>query len=333
MGPRNTDDIYLQLAIAESRKNKLEMSLEDIRTVLNLPENLTVGHAIDNGGCFFDSLAQSLNFIRNTDEYSEKSLRILCYEYYRNNKIKVDAWNKADNYKGNYNDVQFTEAELLVRNRDKPPIWGRPNVEGRILCEVLNIDKIFVIEIQRVPMEDVVGFDDLVPCYSISTKDGVFEQEELRYDENIPTVLSVAGELHFNPILPKRALNQKVITHHKENISNTVVTNAPDLTQRLEELNTEYLAEKAKDEYKPYEWLQKTFGWKNTFAWQSKAEDLRISARNELEYEVRRMNNTEKNNKLIDHAVTLGIFNEHRSNYLNTDGDTDTVAMIKAMKR
>jgi hypothetical protein len=324
---KDTNDIFLQLALAESRKNKVELSLEEIIFILQLPENFIVGHAIDNGGCFFDSIAQSLNFIRKTNEYSEKSLRLICYQYYVNNKKEVDEWNKADNYRGEYRNVQYTEAELFFRNKDKAPIWGRPNVEGRIICKVLKIGLVSLIEINKVPSLDVEGVDDFVPCYSLFDQDNIYDQEEGFYDEDIIMILSVAGELHFNPILPKRALSHEIVIPHAENIPDI---DTSTLTQ-LNELNATYLNEKQKDEYKPYAWAT-FFGWKNTLAWQDKAQELRIHARNQLLNDTRRMNKTD-NNKFIEHAVTLEIFKEHRSNYLNTDGDTDAVVMIKGLKR
>ncbi len=40
------------------------------------------GTAVDNGGCFFDGLAQAFNAFQGTQEHTEKALRQICYKYY-----------------------------------------------------------------------------------------------------------------------------------------------------------------------------------------------------------------------------------------------------------
>lgn len=56
----------------------------------------TLGKAVDNGDCFFDSLAQAINRINSTDANSVKNLRCLYHDFYLENKQLVEKWNNSE---------------------------------------------------------------------------------------------------------------------------------------------------------------------------------------------------------------------------------------------
>src|SRR5690349_9396262 len=90
------------LNISHSKANKQVISFDLVAKALKLPEQFKIGSARDNGGCFFDCIAQSLNATHHSNEYDEKSLRLACYEFYLQNTALVDKWNDIDAHHGKY---------------------------------------------------------------------------------------------------------------------------------------------------------------------------------------------------------------------------------------
>jgi hypothetical protein len=180
-------------------------------------EEYILGKAVDDGGCFFDALAQWLNQTRKTDEYNEKKLRVLCHEFYNSglrNKETVEDWNKKDNFKTDYNAIQYTSDEIESLKLSSPSkyslIWGRSYIEGRILCEKLNLKGLYLIEL----------YDDAEPGHFIITaKDGMApakEKDTVSYSyEEMPAIMVSQNELHFVPVL--RTEEKTPIDTAKEN--------------------------------------------------------------------------------------------------------------------
>ena len=126
---------------------------------------LSLGKAASDGDCFFDALAQYINLFHDTDVNTTKYLRKLCHEYYCEHKDEVDGWNKAEyaselSVADEYYMVQYTAQECQVDFYGRPPIWGRPAIEGMILCRQLNLDGILVIEVLEDP--EIKG---MIPSY------------------------------------------------------------------------------------------------------------------------------------------------------------------------
>ncbi len=178
--------------------------------------NITLGEAINDGDCFFDSLLQAL---KNTNkDIALKKLRELCYSYYQANKQMVDDWNKADyggidKGKNEYYFVQYTAQECIKYFHDRAPIWGRPYVEGRILCHQLNLEGIGVIETLEDPETK-----NIVPSYHLVTKEGYKGIDEAKFkfylqNKNIPCLVVEQGSLHFVPLQRKNenTVNPEII--------------------------------------------------------------------------------------------------------------------------
>ncbi len=178
-----------------------QAELQQLKKLLNLSDDFTIGEAIDDGGCFFDSLAQTLNQLYGTDIYSEDYLRLLCQEYFFANKEEVNTLNKADNgleLGDDYAFVKYSKAQLDAAFYGRSPIWGRPSVEGKILCHKLNLKAIYVVELIIDP-----DSGSLIPAVFKATKNGYTQLDVL--PQNVigkePVLLVHQDKLHFVPLL------------------------------------------------------------------------------------------------------------------------------------
>src|SRR5262249_25483777 len=136
----------------------LSIPTEKLEVLLELPDNCIPGMAIDDGGCFFDSLAQCLNSIQHAYEHTEESLRKACHTFWMKNKEKVNALNEKE-YGGvdkgdDYGFVQYTKDKLDKHFNKRTPIWGRPDIEGVMLCNELNLPAICIIELTKTSEAD-----------------------------------------------------------------------------------------------------------------------------------------------------------------------------------
>ena len=188
-----------------TRKGLISISTGELSALLNLPECIQIGTAVDDGGCFFDAFAQALNSSQETSIHTEKSLRMACLRYYLASpahRSKIDRLHQKD-YCGSkkaltYSSIGHTKLEADERGLSRP-IWGRPHIEGRILCDVLDLEALHLIEIMINPDDD-----QPIVIHSLMTRNGVMplEDEEIpSYHENIPTLVLSQRDLHFIPLL------------------------------------------------------------------------------------------------------------------------------------
>lgn len=192
---------------ALKNEQKLKAMLAD-----EMPKGLKLGRAHDQGDCFFDSLAQSINQINKTTINTSKYLRRLCHDFYIENKELVDSWNATDfagidHQKDEYYFVQYTADECEENFHGRTPIWGRPNIEGRILCHQLKLQAILIIEISEHPANKKP-----VLSFHLATTDGyksIGEEDAHVWLENckIPALVVEQKSLHFVPLLSVDELN------------------------------------------------------------------------------------------------------------------------------
>lgn len=128
-------------------------------TITSLP-GFKLGSAKDKGDCFFDSVAQGLHAAGISISKDEgvnpcKKVRLLCDDYVRaKNKlppadnwvkkaIAEDAKAKGQDYQTYIAALQFTQQEMEEEKKKVAfnglATWGKPHIEGRILCETLGI--------------------------------------------------------------------------------------------------------------------------------------------------------------------------------------------------
>ena len=98
--------------------------------------------------------------------------------------------------------VQYTVEECDKDFHGRSPIWGRPYVEGIILCNQLNLRGLCVIEIlehpetkQPIPSFHWVNQESYT---TISER----EAKEKMSNLEIPTLVVEQNSLHFVPLLP-----------------------------------------------------------------------------------------------------------------------------------
>lgn len=204
-----------------------------------LPENYQIGKAYHNRDSFFDALAQCLNNIRNTEEYTDKRLRISCYNFYQNNKELVAEWDLKDQGKRiesqeiyiaheyYYSKIQYTS------ENSEECIAGRPCVEGRFLCEELNLEGICFIEICK----DQGNGQPILEYYFVNKVEymSISEQDfqNLIKAGNIPILTRVQRSLHFVPLLKEDKITELAASiQQKRKIEDIQDINPVEVKQR-----------------------------------------------------------------------------------------------------
>ena len=179
------DSNYVREPIALFQKIKENKKSSDLLHNLKsaYPEKLKIVAAIKTGDCFFDSVAQGLNELNiKPDHYfTAKSLRKDCADY-------VEQHGKQDSYaykavikdaaiggyfvaiEGPYGPIQDPKTKINMIDEKKTfheylkniknmatgagsaPIWGRPEIEGRMICEKYKV-KIEVIALETSVMD------------------------------------------------------------------------------------------------------------------------------------------------------------------------------------
>jgi hypothetical protein len=144
---------------APSTKTRKGLDLDESfkRALLDqLPQGYWLGVAYGEGDCFFDALAQWINKINSTDANTDKYLRTLCHEFYQENKKLAADLDLADSgekekeldedqyakHEYAYSKIQYTAGECERLFNKDICIWGRPWVEGIMLCRKLNLESI-----------------------------------------------------------------------------------------------------------------------------------------------------------------------------------------------
>ncbi|WP_241653895.1 OTU domain-containing protein [Wolbachia endosymbiont of Nilaparvata lugens] len=175
------DSNYVREPIALFQKIKENKKSSDLLHNLKsaYPEKLKIGAAIKTGDCFFDSVAQGLNELNIKPDYrfTAKSLRKDCADYVEQHG-KQDSWAYKAVIKdaaiggyfveleGPYGPIEDPQTKINMIDEKKTfhqylknikniatgagstPIWGRPEIEGRMICEKYKV-KIAVIALEE----------------------------------------------------------------------------------------------------------------------------------------------------------------------------------------
>lgn len=208
------DELRLQQALFAqyekeiAEKEKAQPSEKNETTIANqpfvLPPEFELGTVTDDGGCFFSALAKALDNLGNKT-YNEKALREACHRYYYKHKEEIDNGNLSE-YGGieseeNYSFVQYTTEELNEFFNHRPPIWGRPEIEGIMLCRELPLESICILEMLESPdsKEKIASFS-LVTANKVKTLEA--EDGNKVIQARTCPVLFVDRN-HFSPVLSK----------------------------------------------------------------------------------------------------------------------------------
>ncbi|OJW67022.1 MAG: hypothetical protein BGO68_00395 [Candidatus Amoebophilus sp. 36-38] len=247
-----------KLAAVSSSKGKPRRGFTDkgwfTNKALNaqLPLGYQLGAAYDDGDCFFDALAQCLNRIENTTKYTVKSLRGSCHKFYQENQKLVADWDSADSGKSihtkkEYEQHQYSYSKILYTadecdslfNKDLC-IWGRPWIEGMMICQELNVKGICVINVSK-----DLETDSLILSYCfLSYKLGQDSPDETPLNKenfqallekgDISVLVNVEDKFHFVPLLKEleseEELSQLLVGSASESERNLLEASASSST-------------------------------------------------------------------------------------------------------
>ena len=199
------------------------------QVALVIPNGFIIGEAAGGGDCFFDSVAQGMNALCIAGgPFDVTSLRQACCDYAKVHEDSVcdsqsgKTWCHIiaeDAVAGGYASgsrhehvhfesylvhIRLTAAEQDVLNLGAA-IWGRPEIEGRMLCEKYGI-KLHLIEKHNSGSQEVI-VHQLVDSSGSRSMD---ENASLYIDPQIIHILN-EGLCHFVPILHKTSVPNKPV--------------------------------------------------------------------------------------------------------------------------
>jgi hypothetical protein len=168
------------------------------------PDNFHVGKAIGNGSCFFDSFRQGLEQQKGI-EVTVEQLRRDCKEFAQNNPPE---WfisgisNDFDEVRGRFVNCGIT-CDQYINKIEKNEFWGRPDIEGRMLCGKYGV-KLHVVESN--PLCAVSNQQDPFLHQLIDSSDSknAGEYNEVNYDDSSVLHIINKGHAHFEPLLDRK---------------------------------------------------------------------------------------------------------------------------------
>lgn len=204
-------------------KKKSSNLLDNLKSAYS--EKLKIGAALKTGDCFFDSVAQGLNELKPGHRFTAKSLREDCADYAKNKKDSRWVFdeitkNIAEGYtvprigsngnvmKDNQNNIipdniasfdRYLKDIRSMATEASPPIWGRPGVEGRMICDKYEVEfYIYSIEedSQKVTVTKITAHDDDPEVFIQDVN-----LDQLKIDNSKKTVGVVNYMQHFVPLL------------------------------------------------------------------------------------------------------------------------------------
>ncbi|WP_265017719.1 MULTISPECIES: OTU domain-containing protein [unclassified Wolbachia] len=230
---RDPISIFRQIKEAKDEKQKIESEelLSELRNAL--PKEYKIGAAVGGEDCFFDSVAQGLNelkdkgLITGSKGFSIKSLRESCKQYARQvNQSEKGLWldnalkEKGEELYEYIPRIEFTVEDIENANSGSEikilklenAIWGRPEIEGKMICEKYGI-KIRVIKLRD---EEIDGLH--------VTKDKVGKGN---------TIYIVNYRNHFIPLLSniKKDIKKSIEVSREEAYGNVVGSNSKNISQ------------------------------------------------------------------------------------------------------
>lgn len=214
--------------LASSAETQEQKTVEPVKTGLKkdknydfirskIPMGFEVTASWDRGDCFFDSVAQGVANANKTipgdvKQGGCKQLRLLCHQYLRDLAVTPDKnWVKqhmdknattgldTDKFSYCFEFIQFTAPEMDKFIDSKTGLsrlatWGRPQIEGKIICEVLKI---------KIHMIEFVEFDrtikEINQLIDASGLKDVAKDEISWQDPNVVHVMNYRG--HFTPLV------------------------------------------------------------------------------------------------------------------------------------
>ncbi|WP_341818994.1 ankyrin repeat domain-containing protein [Wolbachia endosymbiont (group B) of Phasia obesa] len=199
--------------IREQKKDTLPSSSQQVTIDLDLPEGFTIGEAIGGGDCFFHAVAQGLEQLKPHKGFTVKSLRLIC-RLFAESQLDIDSsWLKKA-LKNEYRSIsyyilriEFTAndiekgSKVIDRLKLNVPIWGLPEIEGRIICIVYKVRLHFIeaainSDGENVIMHHIIDREG----YQKDILNSEILSKKVYYTKDTIHIVN-QGDLHFQPIL------------------------------------------------------------------------------------------------------------------------------------
>ncbi|WP_410542545.1 ankyrin repeat domain-containing protein [Wolbachia endosymbiont of Tetranychus urticae] len=195
---------------SEQEQLNQEFSLKRFKRfndIPELPQGFRIGEAIGDGDCFFDAVAQGLKQSRPEMVFTAKSLRKICQEFAQTELEKDQSWlrealeREVEPIEQYIPRIELTAddinqgselARILGLNS---PIWGRSEIEGRIICQKYNV-KLHIIEKYDVDGKEI--WTDQIVDKSSSRSVG---DNDVDYNDANTIHVINSGKGHFEPII------------------------------------------------------------------------------------------------------------------------------------
>lgn len=193
---------------------------------------LELGTAMDQGDCFFDSFAQALkekniNLPGSNQPITCKDLRLMCNHYLADvSKSNLESWVKiamnkdvlsgGHDYQTCLETIQYTQAEMEEMKQKKNlfsgiSTWGRPNIEGRILCEALSniLDRNIQLHVIDIFVEKIDSQETFFTAHKLTDAKwvkGDIAAEEISYNDNNEKVIVhlLNYRSHYVPLIKNK---------------------------------------------------------------------------------------------------------------------------------
>ncbi|WP_425385045.1 ankyrin repeat domain-containing protein [Wolbachia endosymbiont (group B) of Schoenobius gigantella] len=166
----------------------------------NIPDDFYLGHAINNGSCFFDSFRQSMEQQKGI-KVTVEQLRNECKRFAQDNppdwfisKIGKD----FDEVEGDFVNRGIT-CNQYINSIGKNEFWGRSDVEGRVLCSKYGV-KLHVAESNPFNATDEQQDPYLHQLIDSSGSRSAGEYNRIDYDDNNVLHIVNKGSNHFQPL-------------------------------------------------------------------------------------------------------------------------------------
>ncbi|GFV68821.1 protein translocase subunit SecA 2 [Trichonephila clavipes] len=219
---------------------------------LRLPENFTIEETVGGGDCFFDSVAKGLRQLKPDMQFTVESLRVVCRDLAGDNQdIKKKVIDDARQDPLNNPSVQaphpdvsnndelwgfyLSSIEYARESRDKistkdniecrygntlhVPIWGRPEIEGQMICQKYNI-KLHVIEYN--PRFGLL--------HQVIDSSGSQPVENINYDEENVVHIINENNSHFKAVIRQEINRNMDLPHSSSNSGEGVSSSNPRIS-------------------------------------------------------------------------------------------------------
>ncbi|KAG8174178.1 NB-ARC domain-containing protein [Wolbachia endosymbiont of Oedothorax gibbosus] len=216
-----------------SKSHKFERNR---RVNTRLPENFEIGKAVGRGDCFFDAVVQGLKQLKPEMDFTVKSLRMVCKEFAQSQLDNGSSWltkalkSETEPINEYLPRIEFTVSEIDKNLEEvkllqlKSPIWGRTEIEGRIICKKYSI-KLHVIEKYNVEGKEIWA-------HQIVDESGSKSIGDINYDEANTIHIINNGNSHFEPILNTRNTAQVSSIDEKDENPEPVEIEQPGTSER-----------------------------------------------------------------------------------------------------